>query len=111
MLRWMLVPPIARGVIQRRRRCATTEWSVITDINPDMSLDRLALGRDRHRGVVAVQALGGEHVPLDQRMKRLQDRRAGAALVGQRRDAKLDAFAPIAFALPVQGLVLAKLLE
>jgi hypothetical protein len=32
-------------------------------------------------------------------------------LVGQRRDAKLDAFAPIAFALPVQGLVLAKLLE
>ena len=44
-------------------------------------------------------------------MKRLQRRRAGADLVGQRRDAELDAFAPIALALPVQRLVLAELLE
>ena len=48
---------------------------------------------------------------LDQRMKRLQGRRAGADLVGQRRQAQIDALAPIALALPVQRLMLAELLE
>jgi hypothetical protein len=41
----------------------------------------------------------------------LQDRRAGTDLVGQRRHAQIDAFAPVAFALAVQGLMLAELLE
>ena len=48
---------------------------------------------------------------LDQRMERLQDRRAGADLVGQRRHAQIDALAPVALALPVQRLMLAELLE
>ena len=43
--------------------------------------------------------------------KGLQDRGAGADLVGERRDAELDAFAGIAFALPVHRLVLTELLE
>ena len=76
-----------------------------------MTLDRLALGQDRHRGVVAMQPLGGQNMGLDQRMQRLQRRRAGADLVGQRREAEIDAFAPIALALPVQRLMLAELLE
>ena len=46
-------------------------------------------------------------VALDQRMKRLQGRCAGADLVGQRRHAQIDAFAPVAFALAVQRLMLA----
>ena len=56
-----------------------------------MPLDRLALGQDRHGGVVAVQPLGGQNVALDQRMKWLQNRRTGADLVGQRRQAQIDA--------------------
>ena len=48
---------------------------------------------------------------LDQRMQRLQHRRAGADLVGQRRHAQIDALAGVALALPVQRLMLAELLE
>ena len=58
-----------------------------------------------------MQPLGRQDMALDQRMKRLQDRRAGADLVGQRRHAQIDAFAPIALALAVQRLMLAELLE
>src|SRR6266516_7874788 len=48
---------------------------------------------------------------LDQRMQRLQDRRAGANLVGQRRHAQIDAFPPVSLALSVQRLMLSELLE
>ena len=58
-----------------------------------------------------MQALGSEHMRLDQRVQRLQHRRAGADQVGQRRQAQIDAFPRVALALPVQGLMLAELLE
>jgi hypothetical protein len=48
-----------------------------------------------------MQPLSSEHVALDQRVKRLQDRSTCADLVGQRRYAQLDALAAVAFALPV----------
>jgi hypothetical protein len=48
---------------------------------------------------------------LDQCIKWQQGRRAGADLVGQRRQAQINALAPVAFALPVQRLMLAELLE
>ena len=105
------MPAIARGVIGRRRRCAPSKWPVVADINPDVTLDRLALGQNRHGGVIAMQSLSSEHVALDQRVKRLQDRSTCADLVGQRRYAQLDALAAVAFALPVERLVLAELLE
>ena len=76
-----------------------------------MSLDRLAFRQDRHICVVAVQALGAEHMRLDQGVQRLQHGRAGTDQVGQRRQAQIDAFPPIALALPVQRLMLAELLE
>lgn len=44
-------------------------------------------------------------------MKRLRGRRAGADLTGQCRQAQIDALPDIALALPVQGLMLAELLE
>jgi len=49
-----------------------------------------------------------QDVALDQRMERLQDRRAGADLVGQGGQADLDALAGEALALPVQRLVLSR---
>jgi hypothetical protein len=58
-----------------------------------------------------VQALGAKDVSLDQRVQRLQEHGAGTDLVGQGRHAQIDAFASVALALPVEGLVLAKLLE
>jgi hypothetical protein len=61
--------------------------------------------------VVTVQALGTEHMCLDQGVQWLQHGRAGADKVGQRRQAEIDAFTGIALALPVQGLMLAVLLE
>jgi len=76
-----------------------------------VALDGLVLGQDRHGRVIAVQPLGRQHMAFDQRIKRLQRRRAGADLVGQRRHAQIDAFPPIALALPVQRLMLAELLE
>jgi hypothetical protein len=77
MPRGMLVLSIARGVIERRRRCVTAKGPVVTDISPDVARDGLAPGQDRHGGVVAMQPLGSQDVALDQRMQRLQDRRAG----------------------------------
>ena len=75
------------------------------------SRHRLALGKDRHRGVVPVQALSSEDMGLDQRVKGLQNRDAGTDLVGEGRDAEIDALPGIAFALAVQGLMLPELLE
>lgn len=76
-----------------------------------MAPDCLALGQDRHPGVIAMQPLGGEGLTLDQPIKRLQGRRTGADLVGQCRQAKIDALPGVALALPVQGLMLVELLE
>jgi hypothetical protein len=57
-----------------------------------MALDRLAPGQDRHIGVVAMQPLGGQNMTLDQCMMRPQGRRTRADLIGQRREARIDAF-------------------
>ena len=53
-----------------------------------------------------MQVLGGEHVTADQFKQRRQARRAGANPVCQGRHVELDALAGIAFALPVERLVL-----
>lgn len=51
--------------------------------------------------------LGGEGVAADQLGERAEDSRAGADMVGQSRDVKVDALTGVGFALPVQGLMLA----
>ena len=76
-----------------------------------MAGDGFALGQDRDRGVVAVQALGGEHMRLDEGMQRRKRARAGADLVRQRRDAEVDALAGEAPALPVERLMLREFVE
>ena len=58
----MLLPPVARGVIERGRRRGPAKRPVVADIDPDAAGDRLALGQDRHRGVVAVQPLGRQNM-------------------------------------------------
>src|SRR5262249_42379928 len=107
----MLVPTIARGVVERGRRCTSAERPIVADIGPDVPLDRLALGQDRPRGVAPMQPLGGKNMALDQRMKRLQNRRTSTDLVGQCRQAQVDALSPVTLALAIQRLVLPELLE
>lgn len=68
-------------------------------------------GQERHSRVVGMQSSGSEHMGADQVMDGLQRNGAGSDLVGQGGKADLDAFLGIAFGLPVQGLVLAELLE
>jgi hypothetical protein len=58
-----------------------------------------------------MQALGSQDISLDQRMDRLQGRGTSADLVGQRRQAEVDALAGIALALAVERLVLGELLK
>ena len=58
-----------------------------------------------------MQTLRRHDMGFDQVVQRLQRKRAGAHLVGQRRQAEIDAFARVAVALAVQRLVLAVLLE
>jgi len=58
-----------------------------------------------------VHALGGEDMRLDALQQRPQRHAARADLIGQRRQADLDAFARIALRLAVQRLVLAVFLE
>ena len=107
----MFMPPVAGGVINRRRRFVAAKGPVIPDIGPNMPLDRLAFRQDRHRGVVAVQPLRRQDMGLDQGVERQQNHSAGADLIGQRRDAEIDALSGIALALAIQRLVLAELLE
>src|SRR6185437_4439075 len=102
---------VARGVEQRRWRPPSAERAVVADIDPDAADVRLAFGQDRNRGVVAMQALGGQNVSFDQRVQRGQRRRTRADMISQRREAEDDSFARVALALPVQRLMLPKLLE
>ena len=58
-----------------------------------------------------MHALAGEHVRTDQVVQRPQQRSTTAHLVGEHRQAQLDALAPVALRLAVERLVLAVLLE
>src|SRR6202171_1357939 len=101
------LPPVMAGVIECRRRRMSAKGTVVPDIGPDVPLDRLAFRQDRHRGVVAVHPLRRQDMSLDQGMERPQDHSAGADLIGQRRDAEINALASITLALAVERLVLA----
>src|SRR5436190_15635122 len=97
----MFLSSIPRSVIEGGRWRVAAERPVVADISPDAARYRLALGQDRHRGVVAVQTLGAQDVGLDQLMQRLKDQGASADLVGQRRHAEIDALPSVSFTLPV----------
>ena len=100
------------GVIEhccRRRRA--TERAVIADICPYPAGLGLAPRQNRHRGVIAMQALSRQHMGFDQAIERLQHADVGPDLIGQGRQAHLDTLTGEAFALPVERLMLAELLE
>lgn len=89
----MLLPPIARGIIECRRRRLPAERPVIPDVGPDAAHVGLAPCQDRHGGIIAMQAISSKHMRLDQRMKWLQRCSTRANLVGERREAQFYALA------------------
>jgi hypothetical protein len=92
-----------------RRRAA--EGAVVTDIGPNPPGPGLHLGQHRDRGVVAMNALGGKDVRLDQLVERRQRRRAGADMIGHGRHRQLDPLARIFLALPIERLMIGVLLD
>jgi hypothetical protein len=81
--------------------CTAGERAVIADVHPGSAPIGLALGQHRHRRVVTVQALGRQHMGLDQRVQRCERDGAGTHLVGQRRQAELDGLTGVAILHPV----------
>ena len=71
----MLATAVAGVAEERGRRCAAGEGAVVADIDPEPAGVGLALGQHRHRGVVAVQPLGRQHMGGDQRRAAARARR------------------------------------
>ena len=107
----MLAGPIARVIEHCRWRRRPAERLIVAHIDPDSAGVGLTLGQDRHRGVVPVQSLGAQDVGLEALEQWRQRCRAAADLVGQGRQADRHALLGIALGLPVERLMLAKLLE
>src|SRR5438477_2342435 len=107
----MLAGPIARVVEHRRRRSRPAERTIVAHINPTSPGIGLALGQDRHGGVVAVQPLSGEDMCLDPPEEGCQHRTAATHLIGQGRQAEGYALPGVAFGLAVERLMLPVLLE
>ncbi len=107
----MLLPSIARGIVNCGRRREPSERPIVPNIGPDAAGIGLSLGQDRHCRVVTMQALSGKNMRFDQTMKWLQRRGTCSDLIGQCRQADVDALAGIAFALAIERLVLGELLE
>src|ERR1700755_3013096 len=103
--------PVARVVEHCRRRCGAAERAIVAQVNPTSPRGGLALGQDRHGGVVAVQPLGREDMSFHAPQQRLEHGAAGPHMVGQGRQTERNAFPGIALGLPIERLMLAKLLE
>jgi hypothetical protein len=79
--------------------------TIVAHIGPHPASARLALGQNRHRGVVGVNALTCEDVRLDRLGQRHQRRCCGADPVGERRDVERHALMRIGRARPVERQV------
>jgi hypothetical protein len=75
-----MLPRSIACVEQSRRRILASECRVVADIHQNPPGFCLAFGKDRHRGVVAVQPIGPYDTGFDQCMQRAQRRGAGAHL-------------------------------
>ena len=107
----MLAGPIARVIEHCRWRRRPAERLVVANVDPYAAGVGLAFGKDGDWGVVPMQSLGAQNVRLEALVQRRQCRRAAADLVGQGRQTDRHALLGIALRLPVERLMLAKLLE
>jgi hypothetical protein len=104
-------PDRAQVIEHRPRRRLPSKRLVVAYIDPDPAGIGLALGQNRNRGVVPMQSFGAQHIGFETLEQRHRRRPAAADLVGQGRQTDRHAFLGIALRLPVERLMLAKLLE
>ena len=107
----MLALAVARVIKHRRRRRCSAKRPVVANIDPASPRIGLALGQNRDRRVITVQALSRHDMGLDESQQRIERRAARPHGVGHGRQADRHTFPSIALGLPVQGLMLAELLE
>ena len=81
-------------------RTSGVRMAHIADISPDPPRHGLLPGQHRHRGVVAVQPLGAEHMSPDGVMQGAKRDASSSYPVGQGRDVDLDALGGHGPALP-----------
>ena len=79
----MFASSITRVVEHGRGRCSAAEGPVVAHIDPCPAGMGLALGQNRHRRVVAVQPLGGQHMGFEAVMERTKGAAAGTHLIGK----------------------------
>lgn len=109
MLLRMRTATIGRVEEHGRRRIWASKRTVVAHVGPEPAGPSLALGQDRHRGVIRVDALGCEDMAPDRIYQRHQGRRRGAHPVRKRRDVEIDAFTLVDVALPIERQVQAVL--
>lgn len=107
----MLTTAVRRVDEHSRRRIWPGKRAVVAHIGPEPAGPGLALGQHRHRGVVAVDALGREDVAPDRIYQRHQGCGGGAHPVRERRHVEVDAFTLIDVALTIERQVQAVLGE
>jgi hypothetical protein len=102
MLLRMLTTTIRRVEEHSHRRSWTGKRAVVAHIGPEPAGPGLALGQDRHRGVVSVDAFGRKDMASDRVDQRHQWCRGSAHPVRQRRYVEVGAFAPVDLTLAME---------
>jgi hypothetical protein len=98
-------------MVERGGRSAAAERAVLANVDPEPAGVGPSAGKDRHRRVVAMQALGRQDMRGDPVVQRVERRRAGADLAGERREAEVNPFPGVPLRLPMERLMLPELLE
>lgn len=92
-------------VIEGCRWRPACKGPVVTHIGPEPGRLGATLGHQGHGRIIRVQSFCPENMGADQVVDRLQGGSAGPDLIGQGREADLDALLGITLRLPVQGLM------
>src|SRR6201985_1976706 len=105
MLLWMRTATIGRVEEHGCRRIWAGKRTVVAHVRPEPAGPGLALGQDRHRGVIRVDALGGEDVAPDRIDQRHQGCRGGTDPIRERRYVEIDALPLVDVALTMKWQV------
>ena len=103
--------PIGRVEEHGCGRIGAAERTIVSDVGPNPPGTGLHLGEHRHGRVIAMDALGGEDMRLDQFVQRHQRGGTGADVIRHGRDRELDPLAGILLALSVERLMVGVLLD
>ncbi len=84
MASWAIAAPVGRIVEDDRGWITAAKGTIVAHVIPQSAGEGLALGHDRHGGIVTVQSLGSECMGLDQLVDRHERQTSGPDLIGER---------------------------